>query len=376
MRVALLILGAVGYGLPWVAGCGFRAADAQRGDDLGAVADDLAGSDDLYGTPPGSDLAHVTSNGCPPPVLLVGVEDLDNNHSFGGRVARVSLAGGNASPCATLSGQGMIDSQPMAVAALGGYVAAATPNGLYLVDPSSDTVKWSKPIPFVTENYAPFDAFSLSSPSGTQYIAVAWGIDHDLSGGSIRDVEAYDAAGSPAAGSPWCIRRPGCSVLAISSSTYGMAAHPLAPAHFLALDGGNQIAAIEVNPWATPSTKTQYVGAYSEPLTSIYSVTVGGTRHLAWFDKNMSGGAIQWSIDDGSGTPVLNGPVKCTSTCAAMLHVVPDPTAANGFFALCEGATFSERTVVRADDAGSCVVVLDGAPFGVESRLSRLGIAP
>ena len=238
--------------------------------------------------------------------------------------------------------------------------------------PSSGT----KPNPDTTNNFGPFDAFTLQSPSGTPYLAVAWGRDLGISGAGISEVEAYDAAGSAAPSSPWCVQGSGCTSLGLSLGIYSMAAHPLAPAHFLALDGANTVAALEVNPWATPPTTTQYIGAYSEPLASIYSVTVGATRHLAWFDNNMAGGAIQWSIDNGTSAPALNGPFKCTSSCATILHVVPDPTATNGFFALCDGATVSTRKVVRTDDAGSCTVVLDGTQFGAQSRLSRLGISP
>ena len=53
---------------------------------------------------------------------------------------------------------------------------------------------------------------------------------------------------------------------------------------------------------------------------------------------------------------------------------MPDPTTADGYFALCDGATVDARTVVRIDSTLACTQILDGKTFGAESRLSRLGI--
>ncbi|MCU1276792.1 MAG: hypothetical protein JWM53_338, partial [bacterium] len=47
---------------------------------------------------------------------------------------------------------------------------------------------------------------------------------------------------------------------------------------------------------------------------------------------------------------------------------------ADGYFALCDGATVDARTVVRIDGSLGCTQILDGTTFGAESRLSRLGI--
>jgi hypothetical protein len=357
------------------AGCGFHSVG---GGDGGSHADmsvsDLGDSPDLFGVPPGSDLSTIAGGACAGPALLVGVENLSNTGSGGGRVARVSFAGGSAQPCATLAGQGLIGSQPMAVTAFGSLVGAATFDGLYVVDPTTDTVKWSKPNPDSANGYGPFDAFTVSGTSAT-YVAAAWGPDFGISGAAIRWVEIYDADGNAAPGAPYCIQQASCTDLELGLGTYSMASDPARPGLFLAIDGSHDLAALEVNPFATPPSHTTYVGTYSESLSSIYAVNVGGKPHLAWFDDNMSGGAIQWAIDNGS-APSLNGPFKCTSNCATILHVVPDPSQTNGFFALCDGAMVNTRTVVRADDAGNCSVVLDGTQFGTESRLSRLAIAP
>ena len=71
-------------------------------------SDDLAGSFDLYGVPPGSDLSLLSGGGCAAPVLLVGVENLHNGDTGGGRVARLTLTASGARMCTTLSGQGQI----------------------------------------------------------------------------------------------------------------------------------------------------------------------------------------------------------------------------------------------------------------------------
>ena len=359
------------------AGCGFHSVgngDGGNDDRDMSVSGDTP---DLFGVPPGSDLSSVMSAACAAPTLLVGVENLTNNGTTGGgRVARVSFAGGSAQPCTTLSGQGLIGNQPMAVTAFGGLIGAATFDGLYVVDPATDTVKWSKPNPDGENGFGPFDAFAVQGTSGTQYVAAAWGADFGISGAGISWLEVYDADGNAAPGAPFCIQQSSCTQLGLGLGIYSMAADPATPSHFFALDGSNDVAAVDVNPWATPPTKTTHVGTYSEPLGSIYAAQVGSDVHFAWFDNNMAGGAIQWSVDDGSATPTLSGPFKCASNCATILHVVPDPSQQNGFFALCDSAMVNTRTVVRTDSAGSCTVVLDGTQFGSESRLSRLAIAP
>ena len=157
-----------------------------------------------------------------------------------------------------------------------------------------------------------------------------------------------------------------------------MSATPTDLTHFVALDYLTPAAAWEVDPWASPTaTKTQYLGAYTETLSSIYSVVVGhpGPARFAWLDTTMTTGSIQYATDDGSGPSTLGGPVKCASGCTTLLHVVPDPTTPSGFFALCDGATVDARTVVRVDGSTlACTQILDGKTFGAESRLSRLGI--
>jgi hypothetical protein len=339
--------------------------------------DDLAGpGDDLTGIPPGSDLAMGSGGGCPEPLLLVGVENLQNPATGGGRVARLSLSATATKQCSTLSGQGLIAPQPLAVAGMLGGIGAATIDGLYFVDPATDTVKWSKPAPQVS-GWLPLEAFSILNPQGTSVMAVAYG-PAGSNPNTIREVDAFDATGAAAAGSPWCIQGTGCTALPLSLSTLSMSATPTDLTHFVALDSSAPAAAWEVDPWATPmATRTQYIGAYTENLSSIYSVVQGhpGPARFAWLDVTMPTGSIQYATDNGSGPSTLGGPIKCASGCTTLLHVVPDPTTANGYFALCDGATVDARTVVRVDGSTlACTQILDGKPFGAESRLSRLGI--
>ena len=357
------------------AGCGFHSVGNGDGsatnDDLGASMDDLAGSPDLYGVPPGSDLATSSGGPCAPPVLLVGVENLHNGDTGGGRVARLSLTAGGQKQCSTLAGQGLIGPQPLAVAEMSGGVGAAAIDGLYFVDPATDTVKWSKQAPQVS-GWLPLEAFSILNPQGTPVMAVAYGMSGNPS--TIREIDVFDATGTSATGAqPWCIQGSGCT-LPLSLGILSITATPTDLTHFFALDDGMPAAAQDVNPWASPPTKTTYIGTYSENLQSIYSVVSSGKARYAWLDRTMATGSIQYATDSGSGPSAIGGPIKCQSGCATILHVVPDPTTLDGYFALCDGATVDTRTVVRIDSTLACTQILDGKPFGAESRLSRLGV--
>jgi len=358
-----------------VSGCGFHAVETGDGghdDDMGvSSSDDLAGSFDLYGVPPGSDLSLLSGGGCAAPVLLVGVENLHNGDTGGGRVARLTLTASGARMCTTLSGQGLIGPQPLAVAGFSGGIAAAAIDALYVVDPANDTIKWSKPAPQVTGSL-PLDAFSILTPQGGPVIAVAYGMAGNPS--SIREFDAFDESGSdePATMWPWCIQGTSCTQLPLSLGILSASATPTDLTHFIVLDDATPAAAWEVDPWT--QTKTQYVGSYMGSLSSIYAVVSAGKARYAWLDESDAAGAIKYATDSGSGPSTMGGPIKCQSGCATLLHVVPDPTTPDGYFALCDGATVDARSVVRIDGSSSCTTVLDGKAFGAESRLSRLGI--
>jgi hypothetical protein len=357
------------------AGCGFHSVgngDGGDSGDLGASMDDLAGAPDLYGVPPGSDLAMIAGGSCAPPLLLVGVENLHNGDSGGGRVARFALTASGPKQCTTLRGQGLIGPQPQAVAAYAGGIAAAAIDALYVVDPATDTVKFSKPAP-QQSGWGTLEAFSILSPTGTPVIAVAYGMVGSTPS-TIREIDAFDDQGNvmPAMNAPWNIQETGGTPLPLSLCIISVSATPTDLTHFVALDCSTPAAALDVNPWT--QTKTTYVGAYSGSLGSIYAAVASGSARFAWLDQDDAAGSIKYVTDPGSGPSTMGGPIKCASGCATLLHVVPDPTTAAGYFALCDGATVDARTVVRIDGALQCTTVLDGKSFGAESRLSRLGI--
>lgn len=360
------------------AGCGFHAVGNGDGGDLDmgtSTMDDLEGAD-LFGVPPGSDLSMTSGGGCPEPLLLVSVENLHNGDSGGGRIARFSLTASGVKQCSTLAGQGLIAPQPLAVAGMLGGIGAATIDGLYFVDPATDTVKWSKPAPQVS-GWLPLEAFSILNPQGVPVIAAAYG-PAGSTPNTIREVDVFDATGAPAAGSPWCIQGTSCTALPLSLGIISMSATPVNLNHFIALDYATPAAAQEVDPWASPApTKTTYIGAYTEQLGSVYAVVQGhpGPARFAWLDQTMATGSIQYATDTGSGPSSLGGPIKCASGCTTILHVVPDPTTPDGYFALCDGTGVDGRTVVRFDGGSlACNQILDGKTFGAESRLSHLGI--
>jgi len=357
-----------------VAGCGFHAVGNGDGgnDDMGASSnDDLAGALDLYGIPPGSDLSMISGGGCAAPLLLVGVENLHNGDTGGGRVARIALTASGQKQCTTLSGQGLIGPQPLAVAGFSGGIGAAAIDALYVVDPSTDTIKWSKPAPQV-QGWLPLDAFSILTPQGMPVIAVAYGMSGNPS--TIREFDAFDESGNdePSTMWPWCIQGTSCATIPLSLGILSVSATPTDLTHFIVLDSATPAAAWDVNPWT--QSKTSYVGSYMGQLASIYAVVSGGKARYAWLDQTDAAGAIKYATDSGSGPSTIGGPIKCASGCATLLHVVPDPTTPDGYFALCDGATVDARTVVRIDGTLTCTQILDGKTFGAESRLSRLGI--
>lgn len=363
-----------------VAGCGFHAVghdDASVGD-MAVSDEDLAGvppGDDLYGVPPGSDLA-TTSAVCGWPQLLVGVENLHNGDSGGGRIARLAVTAAGTQPCGTLRGQGNIGAQPQAVAGFYSYVAAAAlangTSGVWVVDPATDVVKWSRTVSLAS-GWGPIAAFPIDSGNTASLIAVAYGIYGNPS--TIRQVNLYDEIGTESSASPWCIQETGCTTnLPLSLEIVSMTIAPASPTHLLALDVANANAAVEVDGWAMPNpTKATYVGLYSGSWSSIAAVRAGTTTRVAWTDTANMGG-VQWMNDTG-GTPSVQGPVKCAAGCATILDSLPDPTTNDQFFVLCDGASVDTRSVWRLTTSGACTEVLDGAGFGAESRLSSLAIA-
>jgi hypothetical protein len=145
------------------------------------------------------------------------------------------------------------------------------------------------------------------------------------------------------------------------------------PTHLLAIDFTTNVAAYDVNP-AGPS-KTQYIAGNKDTLITIYSVKAGSTTRIAWVNATSGkGSAIDWVNDSGSGTPTLNGPLSCSSGCTSIVHAVPDPTAQDAFFLLCDAAMYNQRAVVRLKTDGSCGSVLEGSTLPDRFELERLAI--
>lgn len=361
-----------------ISGCGFHrvgGSDASVGDMGISDVEDLAGlppGDDLTGIPPGSDLATISA-ACPSPQLLVGIENLHNGDTGGGRVARLGVYTTGVDGCTTLRGQGTIGPQPQAVAGFENYVAAAALDGLYLVDPATDTVKWSRSVP-LQSGWGPINVLPIMSATNLPLVAVAYGMYGNPS--TIREIYLYDDNGFQSSSSPWCIQETGCSVnLPLSLQILGITRDPATPTKFLALDPTTPAAALDVDGWAMPNpTKATYVGQYSGAWGTINAVMASTTERVAWATSDNMG-EVMWANDAGGGSPSVQGPLKCSSGCATILDVVPDATTLDQFFILCDGASVDTRSVWRLTTAGDCTKVLDGAQFGSESRLSSIAIA-
>jgi hypothetical protein len=137
----------------------------------------------------------------------------------------------------------------------------------------------------------------------------------------------------------------------------------------VALDVSNNYFGWEVDPWGA-TKQPRFDGFLGAPVT-IYGVVWSLELRYVWVDSTTPT-AVYYN-NQGEGGAVL-GPIKCMG--CTLIHAVPDPTDNLRFFGLCNGPTVSSRRVVRFDSAGgSCDTILDGAAFGVGSRLSRLAIA-
>jgi hypothetical protein len=342
-------------------GCGFTAIQ----NPANLTSSDLAGADfsgsDLT-PPPESDLAtaDLSVSLCAGPLLLVTVENLKNPASNGGRVAALGLGDGTALPtfCTTLSGGGLMTQQPFSAALVDGKLAVMGRDALQLIELASDSILWSKP---VTGNDFPVDVFPLTHPDGRKLVAAGWGSTL-TSGTAIRRVDSWDAGGT--AVKSWGLN---AQDLPLGLSVNGMTAYPQAPTHFLALDPINHQWAWEVDPWG--ATKTALFGeATGNPITIFATKWQSATR-TAWVDAT-SPTAVFYNNDTASAG--ILGPIACKG--CTLLHVTPDPTTNLRFFGLCEGPGVDSRRVVRfSAGAGACDTVLEGAQFGAESRLSRLG---
>ena len=360
------------------AGCGFHAVGNGDGGDLDmgtSSMDDSEGAD-LFGVPPGSDLSMTSGGGCPDPLLLVGVENLHNGDTGGGRVARFSLTASGVKQCTTLSGQGLIAPQPLAVAAHARRHRRRH-HRRALLRRSRDRHGQVVEARAASVGLAAAGCVPILNPQGVPIIAVAYG-PAGSAPNTIREVDAFGANGAPADGSPWCIQGTGCTALPLSLGILSMSATPIRS------DALHRARLFDAGRGDRGQPVGHAGGDEGDVHRHVQRAARVGVRRRA---GSSGAGALRVARpDDGDGLdPVLDrhrqravgvgGPIKCASGCTTILHVVPDPTTPDGYFALCDGATVDTRTVVRFDGASlACNQILDGKTFGAESRLSRLGI--
>jgi hypothetical protein len=329
------------------------------------------GGDDLSvgdGFNPNTDLAILDGGiepGCPRPQLFVGVENLNQSSSAPGRVLRFSLAAnGDTTPCSTLTAQGTLPPQPMAVAFIPpDAVAAATRDGLWVIG-LDDVARYTR-----AGSDLPIDVFPLIAGNGEQLVAV--GYWNGASSEPVIDrVEALRDASPPVY--TWQTNSVG---FPLSFGVRSMTHSPLDPGRILALENASVTspqAAADVDPFA--NSKNGYV-AYpaGRDLRSIYSIVTAGLRRTVWVSADLN--AIFYVRDQGGGIP-LSGPIKCVNRTCNLIHAVPDPTDPVRFLALCETPASVVRDVVRfSSTGGACDIIYTGTNAGANTRLSRLAIA-
>jgi hypothetical protein len=342
-------------------GCGFE----RMGQTFDGGDGDLAGADL---TPP-PDLAILdggTEPGCPRPVLLAGVENLNQSSSAPGRVMRFSLGTGGAfTECSTLSAGGMLPHQPMAVAFVApDAVAAATRDGLWVIG-IDDKERWH-----TSSSELPIDVFPLQG-SGETLVAVGYW----QAGSASPVIDRVDAHRAPG-GAPVHTWRTNTAGFPVSSGARSMSQSPLDPTRLFALDNpsaGGPAAAANVDPFG--NSKQTYVSyPTGRDLISMYAFSLGGYNRVVWVD---AGANTIYYTRENNGVPALSGPIKCNGLACNLVHAVPDPTDPVRFIALCAatGASTTRDIVRFSSTGGSCDVLYAGVTAGTNTRLSRLGIA-
>jgi hypothetical protein len=307
---------------------------------------------------------------CATPQLLVAVQNTRGN-TGDGRVLRYSLNGSSPAPCTTLIGLHSIGASLETITGFGSNIAVATNDMVYVIDPSLDTVSWSRPVGALINQGVVIDAFALQDQTGQPLLAVASGLA--TSSPAVRDVDVFLGDGSSPANTPWCIQGT-CSLdLMLSLGIYGMSGDPKAPTHILAIDGANAVAAWTVDPYT--QKKTQVVGNTNKNLVGIYALGVGATRRIVWIEGSTPNDIV-YTTDTGGTLSGVSGPSRCgDGTCDLILHAVPDPTAPNGYFLLCDGTSASMRKVVSLDaTTGKCTTVVNGPDLDVNTGMARLAI--
>jgi hypothetical protein len=341
-------------------GCG----SDREGQTFDGGREDLAGADL---TPP-ADLAILDGGiepGCPRPVLLTGVEQLNQSSSAPGRVMRFALdSNGGFTPCTSLTAGGKLPKQPMAVSFVApDQIAAATRDGLWVMG-LDDQERWH-----TNTADLPIDVFPLIAGPETLIAVGYW-----MAGSSSPVIDRVDAHRDQNA--PVHSWRTNSAGFPLSFGVRAMVASPLDPGRIFALENpsvSNPGAATDVDPFT--NTKQTYV-AYptSRDLISMYAFWLGGYRRVVWIDATAN--AVYYTREN-NGNPALSGPIKCNGVTCDLVHAVPDPTDPVRFLALCAtpGAS-TVRDIVRfSSTGGSCDVMYAGVTAGANTRLSRLAIA-
>ncbi len=190
-----------------------------------------------------------------------------------------------------------------------------------------------------------------------------------MPGSEIRSIDTFTHAG--ATGPVYALNTAG---FPLGLGWIGMTGDPVAPGHFLALNASQGIAMREVDPAVPASVGTDLTTA--DVLSTIYALDAGGLR-VAWVGNSAGASDAVYYLTAGN---TISPPIGCRDRSCEYEHVVPDPTDATRFIALCGNASNVIRQVVRfrsTDKAGTaCEVLFDGATLGSEKRLSRLAVIP
>jgi hypothetical protein len=353
-----------------VAGCGFqRVSGDDMGGDGGSSLMNMGGSsDDMAG-----------SAACALPQLIITVADVSGNSALGGQLARVSLAGAAPSSCTTLTAQTALGADiSVSTYFAPGVIATSDSNKVYLVDAERDQIISSVNAPTSgMSGYAPLEAFPMQDGAGKDFGAIAFGT---LNPDSFIAVVGFDAKGGIVGNSPWCVSGTACGSsrdLMLGLQVLGMAANPVNPSHLLAVDNANNVAAVDVNPFA--QTRTTLIPGNSTHLQKAYAVSANGKLRVAWVNATPAATpptAVSFYNDIGAaGTKAVSGPLYCKSGCSDILRAVPDPTAGNAFFVLCEGPPGNGRSVVRLKTDGTCTPIFNGLTLPAAYQLRHLAVA-
>jgi hypothetical protein len=360
---------------PFGGQCVSEAGDGGAGD---LAVPDLSANDLSVVDGSASDLVTTDGNivpACSFPQLLISVDDLSASGGVG-QVRRFFIPPAGAPPvdCGILNGSGQLDARAEVVGSMpGARIAIAGRNKVTVLNVTSDSVAatWSAP-----PSLYPIDVARIRVGSDSRF-AVAWALQ--ASPTYMYELDLYQP-GTTTPTNTWL------------ASTLGL----------------GKLRAMTIDPWVdtrlmvlderTPTPQAlELVDPIAPVLTPHFDEPAGiGFHTLAAIPDGTSGARIVWSARNtyngyysghtatsptaDAGMPFLVGPTQCPS--CDMLHAVPDPTAGNRAFVLCDtGGAVNSRVVYRATFAGigmvngSCTPLFQGNQLGALQRLTRLAIA-